>query len=147
METKAEKFWYSWLKIAATLVTIFGLLLTLFNQTKGFAFLNKKIVEVFFLSPQMAVNLASLQSWMVSIIGATTAGWGLTLMYLIFIPLKRKEKWAWNAITYSLILWFVLDTWISTYYGAKFNVILNIAFAMQFLAPLLFIRSTMQKTQ
>ena len=145
--SKAEKFWYGWLKVAATLVTIFGILLVFFNHTRGFEFLNQKIAEVFFLSPEMVMDMASLQSWMIGVIGATTAGWGLTLMYLIFVPLKRKEKWAWNAITISLALWFVLDTWISTHYGAKFNVILNIAFAMQFFAPLLFIRSTMKKAQ
>ena len=146
MNSNAEKFWYNWLKVAAAIVILFGVLMTLLTYTNGIKFMDTQIAKVFQLSPEFMVDIASLQNWMVGVIGATTAGWGITLMYLILIPLKRKEKWAWNAIMISLIVLFTLDTYISTYYGAKFNVILNIAFLMQFVAPLLFIQSTIQNT-
>jgi hypothetical protein len=144
METKAEKFWYGWLKVAGIIVVVFGILLAIISQLKGFLLITEQIARIFFLNEQVLVHIASLQAWMIGIIGATTAGWGVTLLYLILIPLKRKEKWAWNAIFLSLLIWFVIDTSISTYYGAKFNVFLNIALLLQFLAPLLFIRTNMK---
>jgi hypothetical protein len=89
------------------------------------------------------IDIQDLQAWMIAIIGSVTAGWGITLLYMIIVPLKRKEKWAWNAIMISMLVWFSIDTFISSYYGARFNVVINIAFALQFVAPLLFLRTTM----
>jgi hypothetical protein len=147
MENKAENFWYTWLKVAAVIVVLFGAVLSLYILIidRGLEVLNKHISNTFRLSPQFMIDMTSVQGWMIGIIGATTAGWGITLLYLILVPLKRKEKWAWNAIMISLLIWFSLDTFISSYYGATFNIFLNIAFALQFVAPLLFIRSTMKE--
>jgi hypothetical protein len=57
--------------------------------------------------------------------------------------LQKKELWAWNAMVLSLVVWFSIDTYLSSYYGATFNVIINIIFALQFFAPLLFLRNSM----
>ena len=147
MENNAEKFWYGWLKAVAIIVTLFGVTLSVYTVISGdgIAVLNEHIAKSFKLSPEFMMDIHDLQAWMIAIIGAVTAGWGITLLYLILVPLTRKEKWAWNAIMISMLVWFSLDTFISSYYGAHFNVVLNMVFAMQFVAPLLFIKSNMEK--
>ncbi|HBH47192.1 MAG TPA: hypothetical protein DDX98_01040 [Bacteroidales bacterium] len=143
--TKAEKFWYGWLKGAAIIVTLFGVILSVYTVISGSSItvLNEHIANTFKLSDEFMIDIQDLQAWMIAIIGSVTAGWGITLLYMIIVPLKRKEKWAWNAIMISMLVWFSIDTFISSYYGARFNVVINIAFALQFVAPLLFLRTTM----
>lgn len=37
---------------------------------------------------------------------------------------KKKEIWAYNAMWYGLLSWFIIDSGISIYYDAVHNVIL-----------------------
>lgn len=141
----AEKFWFGWLKIAAALCTLFGVFMALFNQSGMFNFLNNLIVNSFYSSNSNVSIIAPLQAWLIGILGATMAGWGIMMLYLIKHPLQNKERWAWNAIFISMIVWFTIDSFISFHYGANFNLLINALLFLQFLAPLLVIRSSMVK--
>jgi hypothetical protein len=145
MTTTAEKFWYGWLKITAILVTIFGIKLALFNQTVLFNFINKPIERIFNFNPEVARLISPLQGWLVGVLGATMAGWGISMLFLIMYPLRKKEMWSWNAIMLSLVVWYLIDTTLSARSGVYLNVVINTIFLIQFLAPLLFLRNTMIK--
>lgn len=146
MNTKAEIFWYTWLKVVATFSIIFGMLLAIFNHTDLFRIVNDQLELIYFTNTVLTAEIASMQYWLIGIIGAVMAGWSVLVYFLILFPLKKKQLWAWNAITVSLVIWFTLDTWASLKYGASFNVIMNVIFIFQYAAPLLFLRSSMQKT-
>lgn len=71
------------------------------------------------------------------IAGAVMAGWMLALIYLIKGPLKAGEVWAWKAITYSVVFWYVVDTAYSLYLGFPENALLNTGFVIAFAPPLI----------
>lgn len=145
MKYSAEKFWYTWLKVVATFSIVMGALLAMFNHTDLFRVVNEKLEVIYFTETIITAEIASLQYWLVSLIGAVLAAWGVLIYFLILYPLKKKQMWAWNAIVISLATWFVFDTWASIKWGAEFNLIMNIIFMLQYAAPLLFLRSSMKK--
>lgn len=147
MTTTAEKFWYGWLKVAAILTTVFGILMAMFNRSAVFSCINDPIGHIFNQSNEFALLVAPLQGWFISVLGATMAGWGISILFLILYPLQKKETWSWKAIMLSLIVWYSLDTFLSAKSGVYFNVLINTIFLIQFMAPLLFLRTSMIKDQ
>lgn len=138
-----EKFWIGWLKVAAVVVTLFGVFMALFNHTNAFNFMTAFIEKAFYTDSEFALKVASLQNWLVGTLGATMAGWGLMMLYLIKHPIQNKEKWAWNAMLLSVIVWLTIDCLVSYHYKAYFNLVVNAIFYLQFFAPLMVIRKSM----
>lgn len=147
MKTSAEQFWYIWLKVVSTLCIVFGAAMALFNHTDLFRVVNEKLEVIYFTETILTAEVASMQYWLVGLIGAVLAAWGVLVYFLILFPLKRKERWAWNSIVISLIIWFVFDSWASYKWGAEINLILNVVFMLQYAAPLLFLRSSMKRSK
>ncbi|WP_373521815.1 hypothetical protein, partial [Aquiflexum sp.] len=62
-------------------------------------------------------------------------------IFIIRFALKEKKIWAWNALFYGIIVWFIIDSGISCYYAAYFNIyLINIPALLTFLIPLFFTR-------
>lgn len=70
--------------------------------------------------------------------GATVMGWGITMFFIAFFPLRNRERWAWYSVLVSVLFWFVLDTGISLWFGVSINAILNTAILILVLIPLIF---------
>ncbi len=73
-------------------------------------------------------------------LGATMAGWGVTLVFIVYYPFTKKERWARNSIALGLSLWFLVDTFMSVYAGAYFNVGVNVLLIVLAGIPLLMSR-------
>ena len=71
------------------------------------------------------------------IIGAVMAGWMLTNIILARGPFMRGERFAWNAIAWPLLGWYLIDTCFSVAHGVWGNVLLNTATALMFGIPLI----------
>lgn len=71
------------------------------------------------------------------IIGAVMAGWMLTVIVLARGPLLAGERYAWNAIAWPLLAWYVIDTSFSLLHGVWGNVFLNTATGLMFGIPLI----------
>jgi hypothetical protein len=141
-----EKFWLTWLKISAIITTLLGVLMALFNHTNMFEIMNMFIQSTFYADTSITSSAVSLQQWMIGVFGATMAGWGIMMLYLIKHSLQNKELWAWNAMLISLIVWFSIDMVVSIHFKAFFNVLVNAIFFLQFLAPLMVLRKSMIKS-
>ncbi|MBA7590657.1 hypothetical protein ES708_32785 [subsurface metagenome] len=137
----AEKFWMGWLKITIIIIIIAGILLIILGNTAYAEILNKQINRVFYSGriPEQSVLL--MKGWLLGVSGAVMAGWGSSMLYIVYHPFKKREKWAWRSIFYPLLLWYLLDSIVSLYYGAVFNVTINTILFLQIIAPLLFLRN------
>jgi len=71
------------------------------------------------------------------IIGAVMAGWMLTIILLARGPFMTRERYAWQAITWPLLGWYLIDTCFSVAHGVWGNVLLNTATAVMFGIPLI----------
>lgn len=137
----ADKFWLGWLKITMWLIVIVGIFLALFSDYLFSDFLNSKINRIFFAGVPPVLQVEMLKKWMLGIAGAVMMGWGLSMLYVVNNPFKKREQWAWRCIFYPVLVWYLIDSSISAYFGVGFNVMINSILFLQIVAPLLFLRS------
>ncbi|MBI2197847.1 MAG: hypothetical protein HYU42_04505 [Candidatus Rokubacteria bacterium] len=134
-------FWQKWLFGIGSLLTVFGLALTCFNQTPVFdALFNNQITPVFWPAHEITPQIIRFQQWICGVLGATIAGWGIFTVFLAHYPFRNKERWARNAIALGITVWFVTDTSLSVYFLAMFNAAFKTVVFVAVLLPLLFTR-------
>jgi len=73
------------------------------------------------------------------VLGAVMVGWMVVLHGLVRGPVRRREYWAWQLTTRSVIVWFVLDSTISAFFIPR-NVVLNLLFIAGFAVALAALR-------
>ena len=71
------------------------------------------------------------------IIGAVMAGWMMVIIVLARGPFRAGEHWAWQAMAWPLLGWYVIDTAFSIAHGIWGNVLLNTGTGLMFGVPLL----------
>ncbi len=137
----AEKFWMGWLKITMFIVIAAGVFLVILGNTAYAEILNKQINRVFYSGRLPEQSVLLMKGWLVGISGAIMSAWGSSMLYIVYHPFRKGEKWAWRSIFYPILIWYILDSSVSLYYGATFNVIINTIMFLQIIAPLLFLRN------
>lgn len=70
------------------------------------------------------------------VLGAVLIGWMLLLWALARGPLRRRQRWAWTAMTTSVTAWFLIDTTFSLAIGATAHAVFNLSFAAGLGIPL-----------
>lgn len=136
----AEKFWLKWLKVTVSMIILVGLLMAIVAPFINLEILDKEMSKVFFLGGIPGDPADLMKRWMIAVAGAVMLGWGFTMMHIVNHAFPRKEKWAWRSVFYPIIAWYILDSFISSYFGASFNVIINTILFLQIMAPLLYLR-------
>lgn len=137
----AEKFWIGWLKITLFIIIIVGIFLVILGNTGYADVLNKKLNHTFYSGNIPEKSVLLMRGWLIGVSGAIMTGWGTTMLYIVYHAFLKKEKWSWRSIFYPLIIWYLLDSAVSAYYNAMFNVVINTVLFLQVMAPLLFLRN------
>lgn len=70
----------------------------------------------------MSHDMKTLYDFMCGPLGGTMAGSYLLQTWLVWIPLRQGQVWAWWAIASAMTLWFIVDSAVSLAHGAWFNV-------------------------
>ena len=136
---KNSKFWENWLLFTTYLVLIVGLIMMLIG------FLPARPLQDPFLrglweGRSLDAGTYSFYSWTFGVWGATIAGWGMSMVFLVKNAYRKREKWAWNAIFSAALIWFVFDTFFSLKFNIMLNVALNLFLFVLILLPLLMMR-------
>jgi hypothetical protein len=121
--------------------------MALFNNTGFFAIFNQGIDPVFWADQTPDKNAIGFRTWVYGAWGATIAGWGTSMLFVVHRALRRGERWAWYGIAGGLLVWYLVDTGISAYFQVWFNVVFNTLIAVLFALPLAGIRATMTADQ
>lgn len=124
MEEAKFNFWQKWLTCANAITLIVGLLLAFAGNSFVFKLHNSYTENVFFNSLPITGDMLQFKNWLFGIIGATIAGFHLLMIFISENAFKKKEKWAYQAMLFALLLWFVIDSGISICTGAIYNVVL-----------------------
>ena len=136
MNKTALHFWSRLTQTAAAGVLVLRAVLMLVTSL-GEAF----FYLVYFQQPASPVAVpAEIQGYLRfanGIIGAVMAGWMMVVIALARGPFRAGERFAWNAITWPLLGWYVIDTTFSIAHGVWGNVLLNTGTALMFGVPLL----------
>lgn len=131
-----NKFWQRWLIVLADAVVLFGLAMVLFGGTALFAPIDQPTFAAFF-GPEVPAAALDYHRFLFALNGAVTAGWGVTMFFLAWVPLARGERWAWWALAVSATAWFALDTAVALSFGAYAYAAFNLAVILAVDIPLL----------
>jgi hypothetical protein len=137
------RFWYRWLMAVSILLIFFGVFMAIFNPTPFFDLFNSQIDPVFWGESPLPPSTASFQAWVYGVLGATVAGWGICMAFIVYYPYRRRERWAWWALTVGIAVWYLIDTSISLAHGVVFNAAFNTLLLLLAGIPLLATRTAM----
>jgi len=134
----AFSFWRRWLFVVSLILALFGVVMALLNVL--FDLFNSQIDPVFWGAAGIPADTARFQRWIYGILGATVAGWAVSLAFIAHYRFKARERWAWNSMAAGLLVWYLLDTSISLVFGVSFNAIFNTVLLVLVALPLAFTR-------
>jgi hypothetical protein len=134
------KFWQNWLLAVCAIIIIFGCVIGLLSWSPLFGIFNGLVNNVFWPGSSPDESVKTFQLWAYGMLGATMVGWGCVLAYIVWYPFAKREAWAWNCIAFGVSAWFIIDTFMSVYTNALFNVIVNILILILVTIPLLMSR-------
>lgn len=130
-------FWRRWLLVVSALTALFGLDLVFINAIPPLAnLMHANVDPVFFGAEPVSAATVSFQGFVYGIMGAVMFGWASLMFAVVYVPFQKREKWAYYALDFSVVSWYLIDTVMSISYGVTFNVILNTVFLALFMIPL-----------
>lgn len=138
-------FWQRWLFIVSLIVFVFGILMAFLSGTVFFDAFDNQINPIFWKDAEVDKRTADFQHWIYGVLGSTMAGWGIILIFISSGPFKKREKWSWNCIFLAILLWYLVDTAISLYFGVNFNAVFNTMLFVLVMLPLVFTRKQFDK--
>ncbi|MFK7926900.1 MAG: hypothetical protein AB8H79_01835 [Myxococcota bacterium] len=103
-------------------LTLFGVLAAVAPFSLPFERRNAAIAN-HFLGGEWTAHAESLHAFSSGPLGGTMAGFFAIQCIVAWVPLARREKWAWWSIAIGNGLWFGLDSTICAMHGAWFNII------------------------
>lgn len=143
---KRFNFWQYWLTYANVMAIVVGLLVAFAGNSIFFEIHNNHTKDVFLNGSEFEPNILEFKNWLFGIIGGTIVGYHVLMIMISENSFKKKEIWAYKAMWYGLISWFLIDSGISIYYGAIHNVILiNIVALILIGIPLIMTRKEFKK--
>ncbi len=133
-------FWQKWLCGVSIVVIFFGIFMAFFSGTILFKVMDENVNMAFWGEQEVSNEIKNFQRWVYGAWGATIAGWGVFIFYITRYPFKNKESWAWNAMLFGVLVWYLVDTGFSLYFQVHVNVLLNTFLLILGLLPLFFTR-------
>ena len=116
-------FWQRWLVTTCFLFAGVGVVVATLNTLFVFDAWNAGIDAVFGNDGPVGPEATRVKTFLLGPLGATILGSYILCGFVAAGPFKRRESWAWWAITLSLLAWFALDSAVSIAHGAWFNVV------------------------
>jgi hypothetical protein len=78
--------------------------------------------------------------------GATTAAFFVLVHMIVRHAFPRREAWAYRAVVWAVLVWFVVDSGLSALHGAWFNIaIANVPCLLVLGVPLVYLRPYFDK--
>jgi hypothetical protein len=130
MDERQFQFWKKWL-IAANAMTVgIGLVAAFASNIILLRPWNAGIEATYFNGNPLPPEVLMMKNWLLGVVGGTIVGFHLLMIFIAAYPFAKREKWAYNALWAGLLGWFCIDSGMSAFYGAYFNIYLINAFAL-----------------
>ncbi|MBE7437156.1 MAG: hypothetical protein HS115_01785 [Spirochaetales bacterium] len=118
------EFWRKWLLYCNILIVGLGVLIAFAGNSILFEMHNSGSRATFFEGKEFPADVLAFKNWLFGIIGGTIVGFHILMIFLIAEPFRRRERWSYQALWAGLLSWFVIDSSVSLFYGAVYNVVL-----------------------
>ena len=138
--------WQRFLLYSSIFFVFFGVVAAVAPHSGLFDFWIQEIDRTFFES-EIPAGAVAMRGFLMGPLGGTIAGSYLLQVFIVAGPFKRREAWAWHAVLWSMLLWFVVDSAVCVAHGAYFNIyLINIMPLFLFGIPLAATRSEFSTT-
>ncbi len=117
-------FWQKWLYYTSIFFAVVGIAVAFFNNSILFDLWNYYLKIWLGIEGELPAKLLKFKTFILAPLGGTIAGSYVLMAFIAKYPFRNREKWAWQAATFSLLTWFVIDSSLCFYHGAYFNIVL-----------------------
>lgn len=132
---KKEK--WAWISV---LMTVTGIYITYFNKTGLYEPFRKIFDPVFWQSGEISEGTSNFKGFIYSFSGTFLMLWGINSFFIVKYAFKPENKWAWNSLLITTLVWFLTMVNYSFYYKFYVNAIGDIIYFVILMFPLLFTR-------
>jgi hypothetical protein len=143
MEQKYERnvnFWKKYLMIIGLSLIAMGAYVAFLNNTSVFALFGNLINPVFWADGMTTEGTRNFKGFIYSFSGVYVLLWGINFLFISKYALVRGNKWAWNCLALSTIIWFTIMEPFSIYYKVYYNAIGDVIFFILIAIPMIKIR-------
>lgn len=129
-------FWKTWMTVWCAVVFVFGAVLALaaLPAASGPA---RLVLQVISGDPAKSALLDQpMVQFGLGLQGALSIGWAMTMLGLVRAA-ETVGAPAWRSLTWSLVVWYVLDSAISVATGLPLNAVSNTLLLAGYLTPVL----------
>ncbi len=127
-------FWKNWMQAWCVGVVLFGVVLA----TAAFAHMDGLAAALFKLLSGGRTDASVFQAgdmrFVTGLMGCVTLGWGLTLLA---IARDGGNSAIWRLTMAGLVIWYVIDSFVSISTGWPLNAVSNTLLLLLFLVPVL----------
>ncbi|HLT35222.1 MAG TPA: hypothetical protein VK034_03030, partial [Enhygromyxa sp.] len=102
----------------------------------AFAWHQDRVAAALWGTTEYGAEATAYRAWIQALLGGTMIAWAWTMLAIVAIPLRRRERWAVWCIVISTLHWFVIDTGVSAAHGVGINVAFNVVALASIAIPL-----------
>ena len=84
--------------VVASVMVAMGVAMVVLGGTSALGFFNNTIDPTFWGDAGVTGPAADYRAWIFAVLGATWAGWSVTMIVLIRHGIAHGLRWAWNAV-------------------------------------------------
>lgn len=117
-------FWVTYLKYASLFFAAMGVMWAILGSFDPFGIWDGFMAQVFYGRETIPDDVMRAKKFILGPFGATSAGYFILQYFIASNGYAKREPWAYQAIIFAFTFWFVLDTAVSAYHGAYFNILL-----------------------
>lgn len=131
----AKRIWWVWLMVVSVGTGAFGLAFIVLPEVMV-ALFDGLVLAGTGIDARFGAEAAAYIRFSYGVLGAVMTGWAVSMVFVLFVPFRRGERYAWGAIALSVLIWYAVDTPFSLLSGYAGNAALNTVFVMAFAVPL-----------
>lgn len=90
-----------------------------------FAWHQERVAEALWGVAAYDPHTAAYREWIAALLGGTMVSYAWAMLFIVAVPLRRRERWAGWAIAIATLNWFAIDTAMSAAHGVWVNVLFN----------------------
>ena len=134
------EFWRRYLVWIGVSLAAMGLWIVAFKNTPVFAIFVSTVERVFWPNNIIPEVVRGFRGFMYSFSGTFLLLWGLNFACIAKFALVPGNKWAWNCLALSTMIWFTIMMPSSVLYKVYYNAIADVLFLIIIAIPMLKIR-------
>ncbi len=131
-----EKVGWAFLLLSFAVQALVGYTVAFAIDTPLWEWHQSRVGEALWGDGAYGEEVQAYRAWAMALLGGTISCWAVAMIWVVAIPMRRGEGWAWWAIITSTLAWFWVDTAISAAHGVGINVMFNVMALTMIAVPL-----------